>query len=122
MLHKVMHHWLVTSRREFFTQAGSGLAAIALASLLDEDALAAVVDPLDPKPPHVMPRAKSVIWCFMEGGPSHVALFDPKPDLLKYAGQPIPPSFAPDRLGLTGFGTNKTGLLPSRRTFKHDEQ
>ena len=45
-------------------------------------------------------------------------LFDPKPDLLKYAGQPIPPSFHPETLGVTGFGTNKNGLLPSRRTFK----
>src|SRR5678815_5602009 len=94
MLNKLKHHWNVSSRREFFTQAGSGLAAIALASLMDEDLLGAV-DPLAPKPPHVAPRAKSVIWCFMEGGPSHVDLFDPKPALEKYAGQPVPPSFHP---------------------------
>src|SRR5437773_9216696 len=113
------HRLRVTTRREFFEQAGSGLAAIALASLLDEEARAAgTVDPLDPKPPHVTPRAKSIIWCFMEGGPSHVDLFDPKPELVKYAGQPVPPSFHPETLGVTGFGTNKNGLLPSRRTFK----
>jgi hypothetical protein len=125
MLDKLTHHWHVSSRREFFTQAGSGLAAIALASLLDEDLLAAGPsgsDPLDPKPFHLPPRAKSVIWCFMEGGPSHVDLFDPKPGLEKYAGQPIPPSFHPETLGVTGFGTNKNGLMPSRRVFTQHGQ
>jgi hypothetical protein len=115
------HHWRVSSRREFFTQAGSGLAAIALASMLDEDVYAAV-DPLDPKPPHVPPRAKSVIFCFMEGGPSHIDLFDPKPALEKYVGQPVPASFHPETLGVTGFGTNKNGLMPSKRTFKQHGQ
>ena len=62
MLDKLRHHWNVSTRREFFEQAGSGLAAIALASLIGEDALAAgPADPLDPKPPHVTPRAKSII-------------------------------------------------------------
>ena len=114
---KLSHHWRVSSRREFFAQAGSGLAAIALASMMEDDLLAAAVDPLAPKTPHVAPRAKSVIWCFMEGGPSQVDLFDPKPALEKYANQPIPPSFHPETLGVTGFGTNKNGLLPSKRTF-----
>jgi len=122
MLNKLRHHWNVSTRREFFEQAGTGLAAIALASLIGEEAFAAGTDPLDPKPPHVTPRAKSVIWCFMEGGPSHVDLFDPKPELAKYAGQPIPASFHPETLGVTGFGTNKNGLLPSRRTFKQHGQ
>jgi hypothetical protein len=113
------HYWKASTRRQFFGQAGSGLAAIALASMLNDEALAATVtDPLDPKPPHVTPRAKSVIFCFMEGGPSHVDLFDPKPGLLKYQGQPVPDSFHPETLGVTGFGTNKNGLLPTRRTFK----
>ena len=122
MLDKLKHHWNVSSRREFFTQAGSGLAAIALASLMDENLLAAAVDPLAPKTPHVTPRAKSVIWCFMEGGPSHVDLFDPKPALQKYIGQQVPPSFHPETLGVTGFGTNKNGLMPSRRTFAQHGQ
>src|SRR4051794_12422818 len=97
-LDTLKHHWNVSSRREFFTRAGSGLAALALASLMDEDARAASADPLAPKTPHVTPRAKSVIFCFMEGAPSHVDLFDPKPDLIKYAGQPVPPSFHPEKL------------------------
>src|SRR5881392_2864393 len=81
MSDKLKHHWTVSSRRDFFTQAGSGLAALALASLIEEDAFAAKTDRLDPKPPHHTPLAKSVIFCFMEGGPSHVDLFDPKPAL-----------------------------------------
>lgn len=43
--------------------------------------------------PHFTPRAKRVIWLFMHGGPSHVDLFDPKPELQKYAGSPLPESF-----------------------------
>ena len=60
MKDKPKHHWTVSTRRQFFEQAGSGLAAIALANLLEEDAWAQAkkVDPLDPKTPHVAPRAK----------------------------------------------------------------
>src|SRR5207249_188958 len=113
-----------STRREFFEQAGSGLATIALASLLNEDGWAAgpPTDPLAPKPPHIPPRAKNIIWCFMEGGPSHVDLFDPKPALEKYIGQQVPPSFHPETLGVTGFGTNKNGLMPSKRVFKQHGQ
>ena len=96
MLDTLKHHWNVTNRRQFFTQAGSGLAAIALAAMLDQDGYGATaVDPLAPKKPQITPRAKSVIWCFMEGAPSHVDLFDPKPALVKYAraaGAPVLPS------------------------------
>jgi hypothetical protein len=58
------HHPPAPTRREFFSRTGTGLAAIALASLLEEDAIAAraAADPLEPKPPHVAPRAKSVIF------------------------------------------------------------
>jgi hypothetical protein len=116
------HHRRVVTRREFFEQAGSGLAAIALASLLEEDGYAQVSrDPLEAKRPHVTPRAKSVIFCFMEGGPSHIDLFDPKPALDKYAGQPVPPSMRPANF-ITGFGTHKNGLMPSKRAFKQHGQ
>jgi hypothetical protein len=119
MLDKLKHHWNVTNRRQFFTQAGSGLAAIALAAMLDQDGYAATgaIDPLAPKKPHIPPRAKSVIWCFMEGAPSHVDLFDPKPALVKYAGQPVPPSYHPETLQ-SAFGTTHNGLYPTRHTFK----
>src|SRR5438046_2962432 len=81
------------SRREFFQRAGSGLAGIALANMLRQDGYAAtsgILDPLAPKKPHHEPKAKSVIWLFMEGGPSHVDLFDPKPKLTEMSGQPMP--------------------------------
>src|SRR5579863_1944375 len=111
MLPTLSHHWPVTSRREFFTRAGSGLAGIALASLLRAEG----ADPLAPKPPHHLPKAKSVIWLFMEGGPSHVDLFDPKPKLLELAGQPMPPSFGRP---VTAMGTSNNTLMPSKRTFQ----
>src|SRR5262245_223663 len=112
------HHSGATNRREFFTLAGSGLASIALTSMLAQDGYAAGVDPLAPKKPHVAPRAKNIIWCFMEGGPSQVDLFDPKPLLEKMALQPVPPSFHPETL-LTAQGAKPSdGLFPARRAFK----
>jgi hypothetical protein len=109
------------NRRDFFTRTGSGLAGIALAHMLQEDGLMAASvspssDPLAPKPPHHPPTAKSVIWLFMEGGPSHVDLFDPKPKLLELQGQPIPESMRPKFTAMPG--TSHNGLMPSKRTFK----
>lgn len=117
MLDKLSHHWRVQSRREFFTRAGSGLAGIALASMLKQDGLAATlpVDPLAPKTPHLTPKAKSVIWLFMEGGPSHLDLFDPKPKLKELHGQPMPSSFGKI---ITAMGTANNSLMASQRTFK----
>src|SRR2546421_12217105 len=118
MLDKLAHHWQVSSRREFFTRAGSGLAPMALASLLKGDNLqgaAAPLDPLAPKKPHHAPKAKSIIWLFMEGGPSHIDLFDPKPKLAELNGQPMPASFGKP---ITAMGTGNNTLLASKRTFK----
>lgn len=106
-------------RREFLTRSGSGLAGIALASLLAEDRATAapkqLVDPLAPKPPHHEPKAKSVIWLFMEGGPSHIDLFDPKPKLNEMHGQPMPASFGKV---ITAMGTAGNTLLGCNRAFK----
>lgn len=93
-------HGGATTRREFLQQAGGGFGAIALASLLRGDvrlnaAIASHARPLAPKLAHETPRAKRVIYLFMHGGPSHVDLFDPKPELAKYAGQPLPESVGP---------------------------
>jgi hypothetical protein len=67
---------------------------LALASLLGSDnAFAASDHGAATRAPHFEPRAKRVIWLFMHGGPSHMDLFDPKPDLIKYSGQPLPDSF-----------------------------
>jgi Protein of unknown function (DUF1501) len=109
------------SRRDFLTKAGSGLGAYALASLLDQDGwlpragAATTVDPLAPKKPHFKPTAKSVIWVFLEGGPSHIDLFDPKPELERLAGQPMPESFGKV---VTAMGTASNTLMPSKRKWQ----
>ncbi len=83
------------TRRDILGRAAHGFGSIALASLLDPPAWAASrrVNPLAAKPPHFAPKAKSVIFLFMVGAPSHIDTFDPKPALEKYDGQPLPPSY-----------------------------
>jgi len=70
------------TRREFVYGLGAGLGGIALTSLLADEA-AAKAGPLDPKPGHMKSRAKRCIFLMMEGGPSHIDTFDPKPELAK---------------------------------------
>src|SRR5881397_1324427 len=90
------------ARRELIFRAGAGFAGLALAHLLDRDRLlsAAPADsparenparrnPLAAKSPHFAPKATSVIFLFMYGGPSHVDLFDPKPELTRHHGKPM---------------------------------
>jgi len=83
------------SRRRFLASAGGGAGMLALASLFGADATCGVAaaNTSSATAPHFAPRARRVLWLFMHGGPSHVDLFDPKPDLQKYAGQPLPESF-----------------------------
>ncbi|MFV0443548.1 MAG: DUF1501 domain-containing protein [Planctomycetaceae bacterium] len=86
------------TRRDFLLRAGGGLGAIACSTLLARDGVAgsgAAAEFVASHAPHFVPRAKQVIYLFMHGGPSHVDLFDSKPDLAKYAGQPLPESFGP---------------------------
>ena len=82
------------SRREMLQLSGGGFGALALNSLLHADgapaAPTAAANPLAAHPPHFAPRAKAVIFLFMYGGPSHVDLFDPKPELEKWHGKAIP--------------------------------
>jgi hypothetical protein len=85
------------SRRAFLSRVGAGFGTLGLATVLSDAGLlgessahaatGGAVSPLAPKPPHYAPRAKRVIFLFMNGGPSHVDTFDPKPALEKYAGQ-----------------------------------
>jgi hypothetical protein len=119
MLHKIGHHWQVRTRREFFSRAGSGLAALALGSMLSEDLHAAKADPMAPRQPHHKPSAKSVIWLFMEGGPSHIDLFDPKPALTKLDGKPMPESFGRP---ITAMGTANNTIMASPRKWKQHGQ
>jgi hypothetical protein len=86
------------SRRDFLARTGAGFGALALNALLRTDARAAektAIDPLNPyapRAPHFPARAKSVIFLFMVGGPSHVETFDYKPELAKLEGKPVPES------------------------------
>ncbi len=97
------------SRREFLMRSCGGLGALAFSSMLQG------ADPLAARQPDHTPTAKSVIWLFMEGGPSHIDIFDPKPELEKLAGQPMPASFGKV---ITAMGTASNTLMPSSRTWK----
>src|SRR5215207_2206072 len=80
------------TRRWFFRDCGVGLGSMALASLLGEPASGSPApDPMAPKKPHFPAKAKSVIFLFMAGAPSHLELFDHKPELAKYDGK-LPPA------------------------------
>ena len=82
----------IQTRRDFFKRYGIGTAA--LAHLMREEGRTAETpsDPLTPKAPHYTGKAKNVIFLFMEGAPSQVDLFDPKPGLNKWNGSPLPES------------------------------
>src|SRR5688572_28785182 len=89
------------SRRRFLGQLGAGFGTLALEAMLRDELRAAPlpkqnpIDPLQPYLPrasHIAPRAKSVIFLFMVGGPSQVDTFDYKPILQKLDGQPLPAS------------------------------
>jgi hypothetical protein len=77
------------TRRELLRRVGMGMGSVALLPLLAEESKAAL-NPLAPKAPHFPGRAKHVIHLFMNGGPSHVDTFDPKPELTKRHGQDLP--------------------------------
>ena len=100
--------------RRNFLLSGGGLGSIALAHLLAADDQAPQ-DPLAPKRPHFPARAKSVIFLFMEGAPSQLDLFDPKPALRKWAGMPLPASVTKE-LQLA-FIKPTAQVFPSPRTF-----
>ena len=92
---QVPHDVPVASRRDFLLRGGAGFGALALSGLLETNPLMAkdVGIPLAAKRPHFAPTAKNCIFLFMEGGPSHLDLFDPKPLVKKLAGQSLPTSF-----------------------------
>jgi hypothetical protein len=104
----------IPSRREFFSKGSAGLGAVALQWMLSRDATAvphAVLSQIA----HHAPSAKSVIWLFMEGGPSHLDLVDPKPLLDRLAGQPLPASFQEP---ITAMGEKGAPLLASPRKWR----
>jgi hypothetical protein len=114
---RLPHHEIPRTRREFLARSGAGFGALAMSYLLGRDAAAAQegAGPLAPKRPHYDGKARSVIFLFMEGGPSGIDLFDPKPKLNELAGQRIPASFKPV---ITAMGEYGSPLLGSKRTWK----
>lgn len=123
-----------SSRRDFLEQLGAGFGSLAFQALLRSDSLHAaepaadapppVIDPLRPyaaRSAHFLPRAKSVIFLFMVGGPSQMDTFDYKPELQKLAGKPLPESIRKALAG-TKFSNVTHGcedkLLPSPYKWK----
>src|SRR5437879_2645224 len=110
----------IQSRRKFLRDSACGIGSIALASLFEQEGRAAAADslkanPLAPKKPLFPAKAKNVIFMFMEGGPSQIDLFDPKPALQKWHGKPLPASMTKDlRLAFT---KPTAAVLASPRVF-----
>src|ERR1700719_741830 len=103
---------LDVTRRSFFGRVAGGLHGAALATLLTRDLYgneARPVADLKPRPPHFAPKAKAVIHLFMNGGPSQMDLFDPKPVLDKHNGEAYFDKVAADLTGPEQAG----GLLRS---------
>lgn len=112
----VPHMESTVSRRDFLLRAGGGIAGLSLAGVLGFDkAFAASTNPLAPRPGHHRATAKRVIFLFMEGGPSHIDLFDPKPLLNELHGQKLPPSF---KEPITAMGEQGSPLMGSPREWK----
>ncbi len=97
-----------SSRRDFLKKAGAGFGSLALADLLAAESTQAV-NPLSPKAPPFPAKAKSIIWLFMEGAPSMVDIFDPKPELTKRDGQ---------RISIDVFNGNPGPLMKSPFQFR----
>ncbi len=116
---------LARTRRHFFAECGVGLGSIALASLLNASAQAAL-DPLDlqnplaPRRPHFAPQAKRVIFLFMAGGPSQLEMFDYKPKLQELDGQIVPPEFTKNKR--FAFIKGDAKLLGTKRKFTRHGQ
>jgi hypothetical protein len=112
----------LTTRRDWLLSAGAGFGALALLDLLARDAGAGPESKSIPSNSGSWRRpasALSVIFLFMEGGPSHLDTFDPKPALNRLAGQSLPPSFKPV---ITSMGESRAPLLASKRKWKQHGQ
>src|SRR6266545_395510 len=124
MSHPCGRYATIHNRRDFLKKAGAGFGMLALADLLRGGSLLAAdksslnsqlstLNPMSPRPPHYAARAKSIIWLFMEGAPSSVDLFDPKPELTKRDGQ---------RIAIDVFNGNPGPLMKSPFRFQQHGQ
>lgn len=118
-----LHFERLINRRDWLLKAGGGFGALGLLSLLTRDGvlsssatagITASKNPLAAKAGHFAATAKNVIFLFMDGGPSHLDTFDPKPRVNEYAGQPLPQSI--ERV-ITPMGVSNNPLLASQRKW-----
>ena len=101
----LLEHQRLITRRQFFGRTACGLGSAALASLLSSDGFAQTVAP------HFAPKAKRVIYLFMDGAPTHVDLFDYKPKLQELHGTPIPDEYLAGKRFSTMTGNAKGKLV-----------
>src|SRR4051794_25455193 len=107
------HVRVTRNRREFLCDAFCGFGPLAYSSMLY--AADSKANPLAPKAPHMPAKAKSVIFLFMAGGPSHLETFDPKRLLNKLDGQKRPAEFGEAKYQ---FVTSEAKILGTKRTFQ----
>src|SRR5881296_74830 len=110
------HVRLTRTRREFVRDALCGFGSLAFASILhQQQARAGTINPLNARPAHQPAKAKSIIFLFMAGGPSHLETFDPKPLLNKLDGQKRPAEFGDVQYQNVNA---QSRILGTKRTFK----
>ena len=107
------HHEAANSRRDFLLRSGAGFGGLALGALMASESGAA--ESMVARPRHNRTPARSVIFLFMDGGPSHIDTFDPKPEVNRLAGQSLPKSI---ERAITPMGVSENPLLPTRRKWQ----
>lgn len=125
------NEYALRARRDFLTTTASGLGLAGLGSILSDDGilsrarasgeLSADLNPFAAKNPHFAPRAKSCIFLFNAGAPSHLDLFDPKPKLNELSGKPLPKSMT-ENVRFAFIKKDTATLLGTKRQFtRHGE-
>ena len=107
------HHESTNSRRDFLLRSGAGFGGLALGALMASESGAA--ESMVARSGHNRTPARSVIFLFMDGGPSHIDTFDPKPEVNRLAGKSLPESI--ERV-ITPMGVSENPLLPTRRRWQ----
>ncbi len=110
-----LHHQSAGSRRDFLVQTGGGFGAVALAGMMASEGRSASAAERPVRRPHVVGKARSVIFLFMDGACSSIDTFDPKPMVNEFAGKPLPPSI---KRVITPMGVSENPLLACKRTWK----
>lgn len=110
---RLAHHEPAASRRDFLLKSGAGFGGLALTAMMASDTPSA--ESMRARSGHNRTPARSVIFLFMDGGPSHIDTFDPKPEVNRLAGQALPESI--ERV-ITPMGVSENPLLPTRRTWR----